>query len=49
MLWSLSDAIDNKSDIGNGNVKCINIKGYINSSKDFDDHSSFFDVSSDLL
>ena len=47
MLWNLSDAIDNKNNIDN--VRCINIKGYINSSENFDDHSSFFDVCSDLI
>ena len=47
MLWNLSDAIDMQKNINS--IKCINIKGYINSSESFDEHSSLFDVSSDLI
>ena len=47
MLWNLSDAIDMQKNINS--IKCVNIKGYINSHESFDDHSSLFDVSSDLI
>ena len=47
LLWNLSDIIDlNKSAI---NIKCLNLKGYLNCSEGFKDHSSLFNVSSDLI
>ncbi len=47
LLWNLSDAINSsKKAIG---VKCLNLKGYLNCNKDFNDHSSLFNISSELI
>ncbi len=46
LLWNLNDAVD-KYKINR--VRCINLKGYLNCTETFKNHSVLFDVSSDLL
>ena len=46
LLWNLNDAID-KFKINR--VRCINLKGYFNSTQTFKNHSVLFDLSSNLL
>ena len=46
LLWNLNDAID-KFKINR--IKCINLKGYFNSTQTFKNHSVLFDLSSNLL
>ena len=48
LLWSLNDYVENqKKDIKS--IKCINIKGYINSTEKFQDHSALFNEASNLI
>tara|TARA_B100000287_G_scaffold433166_1_gene494238 strand:+ start:6125 stop:6601 length:477 start_codon:yes stop_codon:yes gene_type:complete len=47
LLWNLSDAIDQIKNLNS--VKCLNIKGYINCTDNFKDHSKFLDITSDLI
>ena len=47
LLWNLSDFINISKGIIS--IKCLNIKGYMNCSEQFKDHSSLFNVSSDLI
>ena len=46
LLWNLNDAID-KFKIKR--IRCINLKGYFNCTKDFKDHSSLLNLCSDLI
>ncbi len=46
LLWNLNDAID-KYKINR--IKCINLKGYLNCTKNFNNHSVLLDLSSSLL
>ena len=46
LLWNLNDAID-KFKINR--IRCINLKGYFNSTQTFKNHSVLFDLSSNLL
>ena len=47
LLWNLSNFIDLNKDVKN--IKCLNLKGYLNCSSDFTDHSSLLNISSDLI
>ena len=46
LLWNLNDAIDN---FKINRIRCINLKGYFNSTQTFKNHSVLFDLSSNLL
>ncbi len=46
LLWNLNDAID-KFKIKR--IRCINLKGYFNCTKNFSNHSVLLDLSSNLL
>ena len=48
LLWTLSDAIDNSQNKIK-EIKCINLKGYLNTSKSFKNHSILFNLASDLI
>ena len=45
LLWNLNDAID---ELKINRIKCLNLKGYFNCTKNFNDHSVLFDISSNL-
>ena len=47
LLWVLSDAMDEYKNVKN--TKCLNIKGYLNCTDNFDEHSILFDTASDIL
>ena len=47
LLWVLSDAIDEYKNVKQ--TKCINLKGYLNCMKNFEEHSLLFDTASDIL
>ena len=46
LLWNLNDAID---ELKINRIKCINLKGYLNCTKAFKDHSSLLNLCSDLI
>ena len=46
LLWVLSDAMDEYKNVKN---KMLNIKGYLNCTDNFDEHSILFDTTSDIL
>ena len=46
LLWNLNDAIE-KFKINR--IRCLNLKGYLNCSQTFKNHSVLFDLSSNLL
>ena len=46
LLWNLNDAID---ELKINRIKCLNLRGYFNSTESFKDHSALFDISSNLL
>ena len=47
LLWVLSDAMDEYKNVKQ--TKCINLKGYLNCMKNFEEHSLLFDTASDIL
>lgn len=47
LLWVLSDAMDEYKNVKK--TKCINLKGYLNCMKNFEEHSLLFDAASDIL
>ena len=47
LLWTLSDAIEENNKINK--AKCINLKGYLNCTDNFENHSILFDVASNIL
>ena len=48
LLWTVSDAINSSQDKIK-EIKCINLKGYLNSSQSFKNHSILFNLASDLI
>jgi enamine deaminase RidA (YjgF/YER057c/UK114 family) len=46
LLWNLNDAID---EFKINRIKCLNLKGYLNCTKNFKNHSILFDISSNLV
>ena len=48
LLWTVSDAIDNSQNKIK-EIKCINLKGYLNTSQSFKNHSILFNLASDLI
>ncbi len=47
LMWTLSDAINEYKNVKN--TKCINLKGYLNCLKNFEDHSTLFNTASDIV
>ncbi len=47
LLWNLSDAVNELKT--KKKIKCLNIRGYFNCSSNFENHSSFLNISSDLI
>ena len=48
LLWNLYFVL-NKNKLDLNKLKTLNIKGYLNTIDDFDDHSLLFNVASDLI
>ena len=46
LLWNLNDAING---LEINRIKCLNLRGYFNCTKNFKNHSLLFDISSNLL
>ena len=47
LLWTLSFALEEINDVKN--IKCLNIKGYINCSDKFENHSTLLNSASDTI
>ena len=47
LLWNLSYALENLSNVKN--IKCLNIKGYINCKDNFENHSTLLNSASDTI
>ena len=47
LLWNLSYALENISNVKN--IKCLNIKGYINCKDNFENHSTLLNSASDTI
>ena len=47
LLWTLSDAIDEYKKVKK--TRCVNLKGYFNCIKNFEDHSILFNTASDII
>ena len=46
LLWNLNDAIDQ---FKINRIRCVNLRGYLNCTETFKNHSVLFDLSSNLL
>ena len=47
LLWNLSFALEETSNVKD--IKCLNIKGYINCNENFENHSILFNSASDTI
>ena len=47
LLWTLSDAIDEYKKFKK--TRCVNLKGYLNCTENFKNHSILFDTASDII
>ena len=47
LLWNLSYALEDLSNVND--IKCVNIKGYINCKDNFEDHSTLLNSASDTI
>ena len=46
LLWNLSDLVLSEKV---SNIKCLNIKGYLNCTEDFHKHADLLNISSDMI